>query len=196
MMHAPIDVDATRWIRVPIDFAEERWEDGSAWADWVARSAAPEDEDRRRSIHRIASALVALPSENAVARYWHFPEDGDPGASLDVTLALGAGEPLLPEAPPTVVEPLERAVDAPGFDRAARRRGLVPVGLEPGGTPGAAAGTAPVLALVEWAAAVDGIVVGMTAADTDPARLSRLVVDGDALLAGLDGRALARLVTR
>jgi len=34
----------------------------------------------------------------------------------------------------------------------------------------------------------------MTAADTDPARLSRLIVDGDALLAGLDGRALVRMV--
>ncbi len=194
MMHAPIEVDATRWIRVPLDFAEERWEDGAAWADWVARSAAPDDEERRRSIQLIAAALVALPAEDAVARYWHYPEDGDPGVSVDVTIARGGGEPLLPEAASTVVEPLERALEVPGFDRAARRRSLVPVGAEPGAAPDAAAGTAPVLALVEWAAAVDGIVVGMTAADTDPARLSRLVVDGDALLAGLDGRALARLV--
>ncbi|WAB84805.1 hypothetical protein OVN20_04360 [Microcella daejeonensis] len=188
MMRAPIDVDPGRWIRVPLDFAEERWTDAGAWASWVAQEAVPGDARRRESIRAIALALAELDSLGAVVRYWHFPDDGEPGAALDVSLAVAGGDELLPAAPDRlVVEPLESALEVPGFDRAARRRSLVPVG------DGDIA-DAPVLALVEWAAAVDGIVVGMTAADTDPSRLSRLVADGDDLLAGLDGRALARMV--
>ncbi|MCY7379364.1 MAG: hypothetical protein LH467_08530 [Gemmatimonadaceae bacterium] len=188
MMQAPIVVDPSRWIRVPVDFAGERWDDAGAWADWVAHAAVPGDEQRRGSIRAIALAIAELDPHDAVVRYWHFPDDGEPGPALDVTLAVTESGALLPEPPESlVVEPLEESIDVPGFERAARRRSLVPVGNS--GTD-----TAPVLALVEWAASVDGIVVGMTAADTDPARLSRLVVDGDALLAGLDGRALARMV--
>lgn len=188
MMRAPITVDPGRWIRVPLDFAEERWEDAAAWAVWVSAAAVPDDAERREGIRALALAIAELDSSRATARYWHFPDDGEPGMALDVHLAVDDGAGLLPEpADRVVVEPLETAVEVPGFSRAARRRSLVPAG-------DSTDGDAPVLALVEWAAAVDGIVVGMMATDTDPARLHRLIVDGDALLAGLDGRALARMV--
>ena len=188
MMQAPITVDASRWIRVPLDFTEERWGHVEAWADWVARAAVPDDEERRQGIRAIAHALAELPAQDAVARYWHFPDDGEPGPALDVTLAITDAEQLLPPAPAlVVVEPLEVWLEVDGFARAARRCSLVPVGDQ-------GADSAPVLALVEWAATVDGIVVGMTATDTDPGRLSRLIADGDTLLGGLDGRALARMV--
>lgn len=186
MLHAPITVDRDRWLRVPLDFTDEPWPDQLAWARWLAIETQPEAPERRERIERLALALAALPSAGVSARYWHYPCDGEPGPALDVAVSRPDPVRLLRPVPPrAVVEPMELPLELPGFDAAARRRSLLATGDQPDG---------PVLAVVEWAARVDGVVVDMLAADTDPARLSRLVVDGDALLAGLDGRALAAMV--
>lgn len=186
MMRAPIVVDASRWIRVPLQFEDERWPDADAWAGWVAAEALPRAPEKRPRVAAIALAIARLPAAGVNARYWHYPETGEPGPAVDIAVSR-PDEPrlLLPASPRVIVEPLERSMDLPGFAEAARRRSLVAVGDEPEGSA---------LAVVEWAAAVDGIVVDMMAVDTDPARLSRLVDDADVLLAGIDGRALAPMV--
>ena len=95
----PILFDPDRWVRVPIDYADEQWPDAAAWAEWVADELTRDREHAaatRPAVHDEALAVAGFPAEHVGARFWFFPVDGEPDGWVDVYLQFRPADGAAP----------------------------------------------------------------------------------------------------
>lgn len=180
-LDVPLTYDPDRWIVVPLAFEGTAWSDAEEWSCWLAEEATrgrPDRELMRRAVRQEALTLARVPSDDVVARFWHYPVDDAPTGFADLFVHIGAGDgvsaaDLLPEPGATAVPPVIDSVDLPGTRSAVRRLSL--------GIGHVADRPEAVTPKAEWIAVQGEVVWYLVSVDFDVAPLHRRLADADLL---------------